>query len=388
MSEDWFDEEKLKKLNLPGVILPGLRDLKIYFIAFIEFDLFLGPVVYYKELRKGSQYIKKLSNSRTIAEIYGGLARSDLDRISNPVEDVYVFPYEKIVDNVETVSVLLISLIKNSDPNPIISMGSRVIQLSKGEPDEIGSSFANYMRDILFTQHVFNLRENLKFHILDDDRILGPLETEYFKGILIVDYESKLCDVRNLPKLYHGVDLDLKIISYVDKLSEFIFSDGLTSLFYKGIPFLAIAHPKRDVKLLFLVDTIPTNVSMRVNKLIIEFSKVFVENWKLTSNKQIQIAIDVLERMIFRSTKEDIMGRYLNLILRSSHICPEFNREINQEILLRPDYISKNDWRLIISIAGIESLMTIFDNWKQHPLEIITLLEWAHERNLIHYLEK
>ena len=54
--DDWISEEKTRSLSIPGIALPGLRDLKIQFVAILQFDLFLGPIVFLNEISTESSF--------------------------------------------------------------------------------------------------------------------------------------------------------------------------------------------------------------------------------------------------------------------------------------------------------------------------------------------
>ena len=128
MSEE---DEWIKSLKVPGMALPALRDLRIQFMALIEFDILLGPVVYINELRSGSSYIKKLRRYETLSEVYAGLARSPQHTVSTLEEDISVFRRADDKE-VDLVTVFLISCLPNSDLEPVKELGQKALHNSKG----------------------------------------------------------------------------------------------------------------------------------------------------------------------------------------------------------------------------------------------------------------
>ncbi len=384
--ESWIEEEKTLDLMIPGIALPGLRDLKILFIAIIVWDTFLGPVTSVKEISRGSSYISKIKDHRTIAEVYAGVARSDLETLTQLEDEIVVSRY--LPEGKEDVTtVLLISCIPGSDLDPVRELGSAALVRSQGDPDLLGLELSKYLRETLYSKTKYvDVEQKRKILILDGNRIQRPLNQKYVKGILTIDYGSKLADFRHFPQFYNGKEIKtLAFMEYIDHQLSFTKSDTATSLLYHGESFLIIKIGHTEFYICFLVDIQDVVTLNKIGRWLIPYVKNLSLMWKTSSKKAIVKSLEILDILVERDTVEEILEEYTQMILRGHTIRPCLRENANFNIEI-PSYLDMDAWEILKNLDCEKNLLVLQEELRINFVDLLALLEWARQRRLIDYL--
>ncbi len=385
--DSWIEDEKIRNLSIPGIALPGLRDLKIQFIALIYFDLFLGPVVYINEIQRGSSFITKLKDQRTISEVYAGVADVDVDELSNIDDNIAVFRYIVKKENAEDVkTILLISCLAGTDLDLVKELGKNALPRARGDPAVLGFELSKYMREKLNLVKKFKTEKiSDKIVILDENRLKKPLEYDRIKGIMIVDYNARLADFRNFPQWLEGVEItEYSFLNFLDLLSSSILENKITSLIYQDNIILATKFDNENLFVVIAIEEDDITRLKKIAKCFIPYSKQLRAQWKLSSPEEIRLSLSFLDMAIHRGTVVEDLERYVNMILRSSKIIPTLNHNIEIDEQNNTS-LDKDIWDKITAIDGEKSLLDISKDWGLSMIELIPPLEWCRLRELLIY---
>ncbi|MHA2251996.1 MAG: hypothetical protein ACXAD7_16655 [Candidatus Kariarchaeaceae archaeon] len=382
------DEEWVRTLSIPGIALPGLRDLRILFVALLEFDLLLGPVAYSNEISRGSSFIKKLLSQHTLSEAYAGVARSPQHQFKTREEDIVVFRYEP-EGEIDRVNVLLISCMPNSDLEPVTELGQKAMFRAKGKPELIGRELSSCLREKLtFDKKYKTLDLKTELIIWDDDRLQKPLDLDYVKGLLIYDLESKIADVRNLPMWIDGKEIIPKVLlSFIDNQIQSIGSGSATSLLFKNLPFLATKISKKETYVIIYIHDKGLIAMKKISHWLIPLADTLVNEWKLASQDEILSGLTMFDQAKKRNTTPEYQVKYARMLFRSERIRPIEGRG-NETSIDPPLYINKEIWGKIGNLDGKLSLAEMSKQWKIDLIDIVTLFEWARIRNLVEFLQE
>lgn len=386
--DGWISEEKVRALHLPGIALPGLRDLKIQFIALIYFDLFLGPVVYINEIQRGSSFISKLRDQRTISEVYAGVADVEVDELSNIDDSIAVFRYvhEKQEHASEVKTILLISCIPGTDLYQVKELGKNALFKAKGDPENIGAELSKYLRGQLSSTKKFRTNKiSEKIVILDENRIQKPLQGTHINGLIIVDYNARLADFRNFPSWLYGEEInEFELLNFLDVLSSSISEKKITSFLYKDIILLTTNFKKENLYVIISVEENDIINLRKLNNWLIPYSEQLRSQWKISSPEEIRLSLSILDKAIIRGTIKEDLVRYVNMILKSSKIKPTVLSEIPQ---IDPILIQKDKWEKVKRLDGSKSLLDIHKSWSIDLIDVVSILEWCRLRDILVYLE-
>ncbi len=378
------DEEWVRNLDIPAMALPGLRDLRIQFVALLVFDLKLGPVAYINEISRGSSYIKKLKSHQTLSEVYAGVANSPQYALSTLEEDIAVFRYQpKGMTDIKTV--FFISCIPNSELEPIRKLGRKALFNAKGKPEEIGKELYACLREE--SEKKFKrIHDKTEITILDNNQPIDPLELIHIKGLLILDIESKLADIRNLPIAMDGNEIEPEIIlEYVDNQIRSIVTGSVTSMIYQNIPFLASKVRGSEIYMLFSIHDSSFVMMRKISKWLIPFVEILGKEWKQASQQEILAGLTLFDQAEQRNTPKEYLMTYCQMLIRSDRIKPSKGMEEPGDIE-PPMYINQNIWEKLDTLDGSESLTKISENWELDLIDTVTLFEWARVRNLVVFL--
>lgn len=380
MSEE---DEWIKVLRIPGMALPALRDLRIQFLALIEFDIMLGPVVFINELKSGSSYIKKLRQYETLSEVYAGLARSPQHTVSTLEEDISVFRYEAD-GGVDLTSVLLISCLPNSDLEPVRELGQKALFNSKANAELLGRELSKTLREKLTVEKKIVRSDKQSFLIyVDDDRIQKELEYNNIKGIAILDLETKNVDVRNLARWIDGKEIIPKaFIQFVDNQLESIIEKASTSLIYQNIPFLATKVKNKEIYIILQINQNELKILLEIKDWFNPFAQVLGNELKQATMSEIKLALSLFDEAKKRNTPHEYLMTYTTMLLRNEKIKPNIGDGFDSEFQ-PPAFINMDQWVRIFQLDGEKTISQLLKQWKIDPIELVTILEWARARNLV-----
>ncbi|MCY3412928.1 MAG: hypothetical protein INQ03_14920 [Candidatus Heimdallarchaeota archaeon] len=385
--DDWISEEKTRNLSIPGIALPGLRDLKIQFVALIEFDLFLGPVVYINELSRGSSYINKLRDHQTISEVYAGVARADVETTTTLEDLIAIFRFDQ-EGTADVTTVLLISCIPGADLDPVKELGSVALFRSKGDPDAIGQELSKYLREQLSKTKKFKAKDRDKIVILDENRLQKSLDYERIKGIAIIDYSSKLADFRNFPSWVSGVELiEMELVNFIDQMTASIAESKITSFIYKDNILLATKIEKSNLFIILLIEEEDILALRKTQSWIIPFAEELSIQWKLASSTEISLALQVLDAAIYRGTMINDVKKYVNMILRGAKLKPTLNPDMEVSIIQNTG-IEEKIWNNMLSLDGSRNIIELSIQFDLELIDLLPALEWARLRDIVIYFEE
>ncbi|MHA2170553.1 MAG: hypothetical protein ACXAB7_11725 [Candidatus Kariarchaeaceae archaeon] len=385
MSED---EEWVRSLDIPGLALPGLRDLRIQFIALLEFDLLLGAVVHINELSRGSSYIKKLQNWHTLSEVYAGVARSPQHTIQTLEEDIAVFrtPQDGETD---TVNVLLISCLPDTNLEPVRELGQKALFRAKGKPESIGKELSTCLREQLTYEKKLKTGDKKEdILIWDENRSQYPFDFEYIKGLAIYDLESKIADIRNLSPLIDGKEIKPKpFFEFVDNQLQSIVFGASTSMLFQDIPFLVTKTERGRTYIIVQINIADIFTMQKVSLWLNPFSEVLSKEWKLASHEEILAGLSLFNESVKRNTPDVYQERYARMLFRINRIKP--TKGMGKQVEVDPpQYINNEQWEMLTKLDGSLSIGEIARQWQLAPIDAVTLFEWARVRNLIDFLQE
>ncbi|MHA2098612.1 MAG: hypothetical protein ACW99A_07985 [Candidatus Kariarchaeaceae archaeon] len=384
MSED---DEWVKTLKIPGMALPALRDLRIQFIALIEFDIMLGPVMFINELRSGSSYIKKLRQYETLSEVYAGLARSPQHTVSTLEEDVSVFRYD-VDDEVDLTSVFLISCLPDSNLEPVRELGQKALFNSKADAELIGRELSKTLREKLTFEKKVGRSDKQSFLIYtDDERLQKELDYQHIRGIAIVDLDTKNVDVRNLARWIEGKEIIPKaFIQFFDNQIDSVVENSSTSLLYQDIPFLATKVPNKEVYIILQVNKNELEALLEIKDWFNPFGQVLGNELRVASAAEIRIALSLFDEAKSRNTPHEYLMTYATMLLRNEKIKPNIGDGFDEEFQ-PPEFISMDQWVRIFQLDGQKTIAQLVKQWKIDPIDLVTILEWARARNLVVFFQ-
>lgn len=380
MSEE---DEWIKSLKIPGMALPALRDLRIQFVALIEFDIMLGPVVYINELRSGSSYIKKLRRYETLSEVYAGLARSPQHTVSTLEEDISVFRRNNDKE-VDLVTVFLISCLPKSDLEPIKELGQKALFNSKGSHETIGREISKTLREKLTVEKKILRKDKQSFLLYtDENRLQKEFEFKTIKGIAILDSETKNVDVRNLARWINGKEIIPKeFIQFFDNQIGSIAENASTSLLYQDIPFLATKVKDKEIYIILHINENELGSLLEIKDWLNPFGEVIGNEFKQASMSEIKIALSLFDEAKVRNTPHEYLMTYATMLLRNEKIKPNVGDGFDEEFQ-PPEFISMDQWVKIFQLDGEKTIAHLLKHWKIDPISLVTILEWGRARNLI-----
>jgi len=387
MDDPWEDDDKGKFLPIPGMALPGLRDLRVQFVAVIEFDIFMGPVVHLNEISKGSSYIKKLKNYQTVSEVYAGYARADVDIFTTPEDIIAVFRYEH-EEQTDITTILMISCIPETDMEPIRIIGSRALNRARGDPDVIGKELSLSLREFQLSAKMFErAASDVKIKILSEDQILRPLDFSFIKGFCMIDLESNIADFRYFPRYLDGRDLEPPhVLSFLDLQYEYISPNHTTSLLFNGLPLILNRVGTSDIFFLTVVAQVDLLQIQQMGDWL-KIAAVDIEReWRYASKNEVISMLSILELSFTLDSPPDFIKNYLHTALVSDKLKPLLVN-FKQSDFDSPAYISEQLWQSMDSFQGDQTVLQLCASFKFDYFTFIRFLEWGKQRNIIEYLK-
>lgn len=387
MEDAWDDDTKARDLVIPGMALPGLRDLKIQFVALLIFDLFLGPIVYINELSRGSSYIQKLKDYQTLSEVYAGVARAEVDTLTTLEDSIAVFRYVP-EGNTDITTVFFISCLPDADLSPVRKIGSKVLSRSRGDPQKIGSELSTILRELQSQDKDYRRQEDgTTIRIMEGERTRKPLKYDFIKGFGLIDLESRVADFRNIPESVNGGDIiAAQFLNFLD--SQYIsLKPGTTnSLLYQNIPVMIVKERDLDIFFILIVNTPDISKIIAVGNWLNLTSSVLGSEWRFSNELEVEISLEILDMAYKMTTPEHFLTTYMRMAMRSSRIKPILQKE-NRLGINFPEYISTDLVRCFDACDGTRSILEMANNFGIDPFEFIKFLEWAKIRNLVMYMQ-
>jgi hypothetical protein len=388
--DDW-DEEKFTELEIPLLALPVLRDLGIHFIALIEFDLFLGPVVTLKEIRPGSTFIHQLYDIRKLSEVYAGLARTNLDSIGIADkfqgEQIAVARIDPGGDE-DITSVILISCQLDKNVEEVQDLADRIIQKSGGLSDNITLALQEAVKEVvdkISTSYKSKSQTKTTIELKIEDRPMKSLGLNYVNGYFLVDLKNRSADFRNLPVWVNGKNFDPKeVMEILDKQFDEIEEKEVATLFIKSIPFLGTKIVGKEIYTFLLLEDTGLRVANSISNWYYTLSEVISEEWKQANRNEIHNILSYLDESTFRSIPLERVAQVARILIRSNRIKPitksgveiEFENQI-------PTFIAGQYWNALKHLDGKLTISEISENWVERVINVVMILEWARTRNLI-----
>ena len=381
------DDEWVRELAIPGIALPGLRALRIQFIALIEFDLMLGPVVYINELNKGSSYVEKLTNYQTLSEVYAGVARSPQHTLSTLEEDIAVFR-RTAEGQTDITTVFFISCLPNTDLEPIRELGQKALFRSKGNPNTIGRELSLTLREKLSVEKkVTRKSKDSHFYFLDDNRRDKPLDYKYIKGLAIFDIGSKIVDIRNLARWIGGNEIVPKaFLQFVDNQLDSFNHGKSTSLLYQNIPFLGTKLENSQIYIVVHLEDNSFPILAEISHWFNPYAEILGNEWKLATQNEITQSLMIFEAAKVRKTPIKHLEVYSRMLIFSDRIKP-IKGGAGADLVESPSYISEESWQKMLQLDGGYTISQLSRNWRMDIIDLVTLLEWARMRKIVEFLQ-
>ena len=391
MSENW-DDRKYMTVELSSFTLPVLRDFGVYFIAMIEFDIFLGPVVTLTEIMQGSTFISQLKNSRQLSEVYAGVARTNLNEITvddkTKTEKIAV---SRITPDSEEdlVTVLLISVNDDRYLDEVKKLGEIIIQKSGGSSEDLANVIQTSIRNhIEAAKTTFEKKdESLKLTFDNENRPLKSLGLSNINGFFLVDLKSKYCEFNNLPLWIDEVKFNAKdVLSSIEGQLKDI-KNEITTIFINGIPFMAVKGRNDTFGFICLKSTSIGHVSI-ISKWFSILVEALSDEWKSADRREILAVLTLIDEAGIRGTTPERIRSLGNLLIRSMRIKPIVNYNLPELNDPPPYFLSKSRWDDIISFNGMMTIDETALSWMESVLATVLLLDWARSRRLIFLLDK
>ncbi len=389
--EDYGDviDEKINDLPIKIFSLPVFRDYGVYFIALLKFDMFLGPVVYYKEIMPGSEYLGNLLNIRRMAEVYAGLAENSIRKVT--ISDREIVLVGRIIENedMESTTLLLVSVLPSDQTNTLENAVQSALNSSAGAPESIGEELKNEISKLQnqASKMVKEKKLGISFKILSENRPFKNLNMTNIKGALIVDKESKFVDFRFIPQFIGQTKISPK--EFIGEIADTLLAikqEKLTSVYIENVHFISATLDTNFFIFLFLPSPNPVFAS-RITKWIFPFLAALRLHWKIASQEEVFTALQFLDKAGTRRTPENYIFKIAQIALMSNRLKPISNIENSDAFRIDPPpYISNKQWDSLKNLDGTLSIAQLADLWLSSKLETIMILQWAVSRNLISYL--
>ncbi len=391
--EDYGDiiDEKINDLPLRIFSLPIFRDYGIYFIAILKFDMFLGPVLYYKEIKQGSEYLGNLLNIRRMAEVYAGLAENSIRQLT--ISDREVVLIGRIIEkeDMESTTLLLVSMLPSDKTKLLENAVQSALLSSGGSPEKVGEVLKQEISAIenQITKTITTKKLGIAFKVLSDNRPFRNLNLTNIKGALIVDKETRFVDFRFIPQF-----IDQKTIvpkEFMNELADTLLAikqGKLASVYVENIHFISATSDSQFFLFLFLPSPNPIFAS-RIAEWIFPFIAALKIHWKNASHEEVFTALQFLDKAGIRRTPEGYIFKITQIALMSDRLKPIANTENSDAFSIEPPpNISNKQWKSIRHLDGTYSISQLADIWLISKLETIFILQWAISRNLISYLSE
>ena len=391
---DDFKDEKILGLPVPAFSLPLFRDQGIIFLALLSFDIFLGPVVNYKEIVPVSEFVYQLKDSRRLSELYAGIAENNMTTLSiSDKENVAIARYfHQSSDAATIVSILLVGTLPTVDVNRIQQVAQNTINRTQANPELIGKEFfANLKNYVDELQHELPSEKTKKpVKLIQEGRPIRSLNLQNIGGFYLIDLNSHIVDFRFLPQWLEDKSVDLKQLA--EKSLDAIMSlkrGTVGSFFFSNLHFLIAKARNTDlVGFIYLPSPSPIFAS-HINSWILIFLDALAENWKQSSRNEIMAALQFLDVAGMRNQPKDQVLSIFHILLRSEKIKPITN-QMNQKSFSidPPPMVSSTQWASLKNLEGNISIMKLSEQWMSPTLNTVLLLNWAESRNLVSFLER
>ncbi len=393
VQEDVDDElynEKINELPVSIFSRPFFRDFGLYFLALIKFDMFLGPVLYYHETSKGSEYIQNLLDIRRLAEIYAGFENNTIKVVTiNDREIVLVSRLLEEHEGMETTTLFLVGIMKNDNLDEIGKAVQLSLNKSGGDPNKIAEILKN---------SILNIKEEKKnevkakklgksFKILAEERPVKSLNLQNIKGAIILDVSMGIADFRLMPQWVGQQNLFVKdFVEDIESSIKILKPKTISSIYHNNVHFVVYTADKNFFIFLYMPSPNPLFASNVGNWLSI-LIKVLKTDWKTASRRELHTTLQYLDMAGIRSPPNDFIEMTFKLLIHSDRIYPITNTE-NFELfsITLPEIMKPINLDPLKNLGGEKTISEIADEWLTNNLEVVFIMQWARSRNLISFL--
>ncbi|MHA1866220.1 MAG: hypothetical protein ACTSVB_03140 [Candidatus Heimdallarchaeaceae archaeon] len=333
-------EDKYNELQVSPFNIPFLRDLGIKVVAIVNFDILFGPVCFLKEL-SSSSFGKKLKKVDTLAELYTGFARTDIDVITTLDEKVIVSSYTEKLETSEVTSLLFLVCVPSADTEKLVQYCRSLTKRIKGEPEKFNSALSFIIEQERKKSHSLIIERNgtrIKGLNINDASIVSGNEFFNFNGFLFIDYNRAEVDGRFFPKRVNEKKVDFRaLVKFIDtQKNEAELSFGeLITLYYKGLELLIYLHNTGAI----MVGTkkLRSRINYNfINKWFFNFFDVYLGVHGVPEEKGTLETLKYLDREISGEPKRFIISELIDLMINSEKSTPE--------LLVTPSSIRKRGW--------------------------------------------
>lgn len=389
--EDFGDvvDEKINDLPLKIFSLPIFRDYGIYFIALLKFDMFLGPVLYYKEIMPGSSYLGNLLNIQQLAEVYAGLANNNIRTLTISEREKVVVGRIHDDEDMESSILLLVGTLSTENTTLLEESVQTALRLAEGAPDKIGEALKKEItrKQEEASKQLKSKKLGKTFKILSEDRPFKNLNMTNIKGALIVDKENHYIDFRFIPQFLQQNKIVPK--DFLEELTETLIvikPRKLVSVYIENVHFVSATLDSTFYLFLSLPSPNPMFASS-IGEWIFPFISALKIHWKNASREEIFTAFQYLDKAGSRRPPEHFIFAITQIALMSDRLKPTANQENQQAFQIEPPpNIGKKQWEQLQTLDGSLTISELANLWLVSKLETIFILQWAVSRNLISYL--
>lgn len=391
---DEWDEEKFTELEIPPFTLPALRDFGIHFIALIEFDLFMGPVVYLKEIKTGSTFINQLYDIRKLSEVYAGLARTNLDNIGVNAklqgEQIAVARFDPNGDE-DITSVLLISCLPDANLTDVQALAEKTITRAGGQAENMQDALQNAVKEVVdkISTSYTTTKTDQSIDLRMEERPMKSLGLNHINGFFLIDLGTNSADFRNLPVWLNNKNYDPKeILKTLEPQFAEIQENEITTIFVKSLPFLATKIPDKKIYSFLSLQDTGIRVANSIGNWFSTCAMVIAEEWKQASKSEVHSVLSLLDEATYRGTPINRVSQVSRILIRSERIKPVTNTGVEFDFDIQPPtFIAASYWNDLKELEGKLSIAEISELWVDPVMNVVHILEWARTRDLIVFVQ-
>ncbi len=323
------NNEKYYELSISPFNIPFLRDLGIKTVALITFDIIYGPVCYIKELSK-TVFGNRLKKVDSLAEIYAGFARTDVDVITSLDEKIVLSSYTVKNEQVDTTSILLFICISDADTKTLTNYCRSLNERAKGKPEKLNDALKTIIEERKKSAHkilVETTNNKIKGLTINNETFLMGNEFNNFYGFVLIDYNRSDIDARFIPKIIKEKKVDIKpLVKFVDtQKNEAELSPGeLISLYYRGLELLIFTHSSTSILVGVKKSRSQINYNY-INKWFNHFIETYINTPGFPPANSTLETLKYLDQGISGEPKRFIISELFELMINAERTYPELN---------------------------------------------------------------
>ncbi len=224
-------------------------------IALVKFDLVIGPQVWKLEIMRGSRLIKQLENPVTLAEVYMGYARTDVEILELLNEKVVLARHYGDAAETDTPSLLFVSCIKTAKIDRVRSLAGVLMHKTKADTKKFDSAMRSAIREDKSVASAQVEVQEQKFTVDANTIVKRGDEFKNVHGFIFVDTKFHRVDARFMSKWVGATKIDAYEITkhVLSQKANFARRKKAITLLYKGLELLVVESDDKEARGLAIV---------------------------------------------------------------------------------------------------------------------------------------